>query len=128
MEHEHIYGVLNYSADCPHMHLICRQRFWCVFWVKTNESCRSRSIIFVGGRDSRRNTSPVSHLSSPLELTNLGNQKLDSDTWPDHEPLYLFIARICTNRLYTSFSNKKPGPLNLSCGASNLRNVYVPAT
>jgi hypothetical protein len=75
---------------------------------KTNESCRGRSIIFVGGRDSRRNMSPVSHLSSPLQLMNLGYQKLDSATWSDHEPLYLFVTRIFNNRFHTCFSKNKP--------------------
>jgi hypothetical protein len=67
--------------------------------------------------------SPVSHLSSPLQLKNLGSQKLDSATWPEHEPLYKLITRVFNSRLSTCFSNKKPGPLNLSRGASNLRNV-----
>ena len=95
MKFEHIYGVLNHSTDCPHTHVFNMQAALLVHFflgggeVKTNESCRSRSIIFVGGRDSRRNMSPVSHLSSPLQLMNLGNQKLDSATWPDHDTALL---------------------------------------
>ena len=128
MEFEHVYGVLNYSADCPHafnMHAALLVHFFLGVGVKTNESCRSRSIIFVGGRGSRRNMSPVSHLSSPLQLMNLGNQKLDSATWPDHEPLCLFIT---TAFIHVLAIRSQPGPLNLSCGASNLRNVYIRAT